>query len=488
MKTSEQILYAKFRPVGMEALLTNLGAGLIESDLPSAMACLYAAYDMDPANEDTRITLSAGLDLLHGAEREMIGLLEGINRYQAYFNTGLALLRLHEYQEALQLTNRAISMARAEGAPLGGYLLQRGSIEAHMLRYQDAIASYTDAMECPDVRDSKYYLGMATLARSGLYSQTGQWDLALAGLEDRIGFYSGNNDGRLSKVARWDGRRDLRDKTICIWMEQGLGDQIQYIRLIPWIKRELGPRHITVACSHQLMRLFHAVPGVDRILPDSRDPVVGDYDEIVAVLEFQKYRHEHGIKDVMGYAEGHAPYLKAMFAPNMGWRMPKKGEEFRIAIAWRGNPKHMNDWNRSMYTLKYLDFLAANLSGFDVEWVSAQMYPESDTGYLDGFNHPILKVGNLLGDMHDTVLALDEVDLVLSVDTSIAHLCGASGKRCYVMLPYAPDWRWDNPVPLYGNHLKVFRQKKPGDWYGVMTEIAEELSVELEAKQRESTR
>jgi hypothetical protein len=166
------------------------------------------------------------------------------------------------------------------------------------------------------------------------------------------------------------------------------------------------------------------------------------------------------------------PYLSADEAKVAEWRArlgPSRGR--RIGLAWSGNPEHKNDRNRSIA----LEALAPVL-GLEAEFISVQKEVRpSDQATLDTYG--IRHYGAVLQDFEDTAALLMSMDLVITVDTAIAHLAGALGRPVWVLLPYVPDWRWllqREDSPWYPT-ARLFSQSAPGDWGGVLQRVAEEL-------------
>jgi hypothetical protein len=145
----------------------------------------------------------------------------------------------------------------------------------------------------------------------------------------------------------------------------------------------------------------------------------------------------------------------------------------RIGLAWSGNPHHQNDHNRSLLLKDILPFLPNQF-----EYISLQKeVREVDKLTLDSNPH-ILNFAGYLNDFLDTAALIDSLDLVISVDTSVAHLSGAFGKKTLLLLPYVPDWRWlldrdDSPWYL---SMKLYRQAFIGDWNSVLGSVKLDLS------------
>jgi tetratricopeptide (TPR) repeat protein len=147
----------------------------------------------------------------------------------------------------------------------------------------------------------------------------------------------------------------------------------------------------------------------------------------------------------------------------------------RIGIAWAGRPTHNNDINRSMALAEFAPIAALD----KVALVSLQKGAET-AAIADYFGRaPLLNLGTEINDFLDTMSIIETLDIVVTVDTSVAHLAGAMGKPVWVLLPYAPDWRWlleREDSPWYPT-VRLFRQARPGDWAGVLRRVAEALAT-----------
>jgi hypothetical protein len=164
-------------------------------------------------------------------------------------------------------------------------------------------------------------------------------------------------------------------------------------------------------------------------------------------------------------------YLKASPTDIAVWQQKLPQKRRRIGVVWGGNPDHPNDHNRSLPL--------ARLQGLwrpDDAWISLQKdVREADRPLLEAFD--ILDPSAELKDFADTAALISALDLVISVDTSVAHLAGALGKPCWVMLPFTPDFRWllDREDSPWYPKMRLFRQQRPGDWEGVLEKLGAAL-------------
>jgi len=225
----------------------------------------------------------------------------------------------------------------------------------------------------------------------------------------------------------WDG--PLMGRRLLVWCEQGLGDEIQIVRFIPRL-RELGASKITLACSPSAVRAFQQV-GADLVISREGHISIPKHDYWVMAWSLP-HRLGLTLDDISG-----APYLKAAPLGPGG-----------IGLVERGNPKNHIDRDRSI---------------------------------PDGLLQSAVPQGRLLkadGDIYDSLCRVAALDLLITVDTSWAHMAGALGVPCWLLLPSRGlDWRWmrgRSDTPWYDS-LRLFRQRTPGDWQGVLREVAAEL-------------
>lgn len=262
---------------------------------------------------------------------------------------------------------------------------------------------------------------------------------------------------------RWDGT-DPAGQTVLVRAEQGLGDAIQFARYLPLI-RDRGANPI-LACAAPLVPLIQSLPGVCAV--SSSDPLPPHdawIDQLSLPLVFGTTLHT---------IPGTAAYLSADPARVQAWRTrlatqrPQQPERQRtIGIAFAGNPSHPADRRRSIPPN-----LAEKLT--DIPGLKFVNLQHGQSAVSLGLPDLIL----WMTDYAETAALIDTLDLVITVDTSVAHLAGALGKPVWIMLPHAPDWRWllqRSDSPWYRS-ARLFRQPTAGDWTSVLTDVMGELS------------
>ena len=268
---------------------------------------------------------------------------------------------------------------------------------------------------------------------------------------------------------QWDGRK--LDGTLALVADQGFGDVIQFSRFIPWAQT-ICPALVVASARDMHPVLRQVLPGVTLI------------DRWENAPPFAAWCPLSGLPRLFGVrANNIPPPLPLRAAPDRlaSWRARIDGitppGHRRIGVTWAGRPTHNNDFNRSL-RLAELAPLAA-LDG--VVLLALQKGPGQAqvSGYFG--RAPLLNLGPELHDYDDTMAVMECLDLLVTVDTSVAHLAGAMGRPAEMMVPFAPDWRWlldRSDTPWYPS-LTLHRQQRPGDWTGVVAAIARRLAARL---------
>jgi hypothetical protein len=279
----------------------------------------------------------------------------------------------------------------------------------------------------------------------------------------------------------WDGS-PLAGRTILLHAEQGLGDTIHFVRYAPLVKQYGG--YVIVECQEPLVPLLSTCPGVDQsIAKDSPLPWFDVHAPLLTLPAILGTR--------LDTIPAKVPYLFADPDLVETWRQaidrvepplttPPSADspltQTKVGIAWQGNPAFPNDRRRSI-GLALFEPLARLKN---VRLFSLQKGPGTDQLAAAAESFPIYDLGSRFRTFQDTAGALLNLDLVISVDSAVAHCGGALGVPTWVLLPYAPDWRWllnRKDSPWYPT-VRLFRQAKPGDWKSVVERLVGEL-VEL---------
>lgn len=374
----------------------------------------------------------------------------------ARYNLGLAVSKRGDYALAEENYRHALRInPRNHDAlnNLGNALREQG-------RFADSLASYEQALALkPDLAQARKNRGMAWL-------RMGQWDRGWAEYEWRWRCEDSPPHGFQQPL--WDGS-SLAGRTILLHTEQGLGDAIQFIRYAPLVKQRGGT--VILECQPALAPLFSPAAGIDQLVP--RGEKLPPYDVYAPLLSLP---HLLGAHDPA--AVGQSPYLAADPALVDEWRQELSSIPGRkIGINWQGNPQHAKDAQRSLPLAHFLPL--AEIPG--VRLISLQKNVGSEQLQQLSSPEAVLDLGPLLDNEHgafvDTAAVLASLDLLITSDTAVAHLAGALGARVWVVLPFSPDWRWllDRADSPWYPTMRLFRQRKPGDWPEVFGRIAKEL-------------
>jgi tetratricopeptide (TPR) repeat protein/ADP-heptose:LPS heptosyltransferase len=406
-----------------------------------------------------------------------------------YYNRGIALFELARYAKALTSYDQALALGFNGAAVYGNRAKALGALEltadavrdfdtaialkpdyaeAHNNRgnalwtlgqHQAAIDAYRQALALdPGLADAHWNLGLALL-------RTGRFDEGLPHYEWRN---RRNNPVAIRALIqpRWTGAEDLAGKTLFVFWEQGLGDTINFARYL----KPLAARGASIVFSvpESLRSLLSQLDPNIQIIGPAETPARFDYQIPVMSLALASRTNLQSIPSSPGY-------LAADPALSAAWkaRLPVNGRP-SIGLAWSGNPQMEDDRNRSTRLESFLPLLSANRN-----WISVQKEVREVDAALLRDTPAIRQVGDRLRDFADTAALIDALDLVVTVDTSVAHLAGALGKPAWILLCHNPDWRWlrdRDDSPWYPS-ARLFRQAKPGDWAGVIARVVTEMQA-----------
>jgi tetratricopeptide (TPR) repeat protein len=332
-------------------------------------------------------------------------------------------------------------------------VLMRGADRAAMIRH------YGRALELdPASAGGHYNLALAYLRqgryREGWIHHEYRWDFCELKLRRR-GFVA----------PQWEGE-PLHGETILLHAEQGLGDTLQFVRYAPLVAERGG--RVILEVQPRLTRLLRGLPGVHQVV--TRGEPLPEFAWQCPLMSLPL-----AFGTTMDTIPLCIPYLRADAAETQAMRERWAGEGLRVGVAWAGNPQHRSDEQRSMPLRALLPL--ADVPG--IQWVSLQKGPACAQMQALIGQFPLLDASSSCRDFAETAALAATLDLVLSVDTSLAHLAGAMGLPLWIALPRLADWRWMEE----GEHCawyptaKLFRQTKDGDWTGPVQSMADELRI-----------
>jgi len=372
---------------------------------------------------------------------------------EAYNNRGNAELELNRLTEALVDYERALALK----PDFADALVNRGNVLHHLGREHEAIASFDRAIALsPQLAEAHWNKGLTCLA-------FGDFERGFQGYEWR---WKRDSELKPRNFAQpqWRGE-DLHGRTILLHAEQGFGDTIQFIRYLPMVIAKGG--RVVLEISDDLRPLIGRVDGVIALV--RRGETLPPFDLHCPLMSLPIT-----FGTTLDTIPAPIPYLSAPADRIELWRARFTGMKTpRIGLVWSGKPTHKNDHNRSIP----LVLLSPLFMQRGVTFVSLQKdYRDSDRAPLA--NTPLLRLDTTLLNFADTAAAIAMLDLVIAVDTAVAHLAGAMGKPLWLLLPAIGDWRWLTgraDSPWYPS-ARLFRQPQIGDWQSAIAEVSRELA------------
>jgi tetratricopeptide (TPR) repeat protein len=375
-------------------------------------------------------------------------------------NRGVTLHKLGRLDESLASYDHALAI-RPDYAEA---FTNRGVTLHDLMRFDEALASYDRALILrPDCADTHFFEGLSKLL-------TGDFSRGWIEYEWRRNRSTGFSKRDFPQPL-WLGREEIAGKTILLHSEQGFGDTIQFCRYAPLVAAR-GAR-VIVEVEQPLQDLLTSLAGATQII--ARGSALPDFDFHCPLLSLPL-----AFDTRLETIPSSTPYLRSPMQnpPDRNTRL-ETGPRPRIGLAWSGNAEHTRDRERSIRLRTLLPLL-------DVEatFVSLQKQVRAaDTETLKECGN-ILHFGDELEDFSHTAALMSQLDLVISVDTSIAHLAGALGKPVWVLLTYVPDWRWlldRDDSPWYPT-ARLFRQNNFRDWDYVIARVRDALVKFVESK------
>ena len=380
---------------------------------------------------------------------------------EALVGRGALLLDLGRLEEALASCDRALAIRPDYAEALN----IRGVVLHGLGRLDAALASFARALAIrPDYADAHWSEALCRLL-------AGDFAAGWAKYEWRWRTRLHADAGQTFAQPPWLGEPEVAGKTVLLHAEQGFGDTIQFCRYATLLA-ERGAR-VVLQVQPELKSLLVALAGVHVVL--ARGEPLPDFDFHCPLLSLPL-----AFGTTLGTIPSRIPYLAPRPAPVERWRARlAAARPPRIGIAWSGNAQHRNDRHRSiglglfarlLYVGGTLVSLQKELRDGDRQWLAA--HPE------------VLHAGDDLSDFADTAVLISLLDVVISVDTVVAHLAGAMGKPVWILLPaLGVDWRWllgREDSPWYPS-ARLFRQPAVGDWDSVMERVASELRLRFGA-------
>lgn len=423
--------------------------------LPEAQLAYEAVLVGNPSHAQARNNLALIAESTGQTQQALAhyqqALLSAPDAPEILSNYANVLNKLRREDEAEPLLQKALRLA-PDSAPNHTNL---GVLYANMGRLEEAENCFKQALQL----QPEYALPRLNLSYTQL--KQGNFREGWANHEARYSPDLPDNGIPFPEISapQWQGE-PLEGKHLLVWMEQGYGDTIQFVRYLEQLKKR-WQLTITLICREPMLALLQTLDSADFVYTADQAPAEG-YDYWVFPLSLPLLCGTFAEHDI----PVDLPYLAVPSGRMESWRGILPDDKVKVGLAWRGNPKHLNDENRSIPP----ELLATLLDTPGTCFVSVQ----------PGMTyHGLYPLPKPLHDFADTAALIAQLDRVICVDTAVAHLAGALGKPCWVLLPYyRTDWRWlqgREDTPWYPGVMRLFRQGADECWEPVITQVAEKL-------------
>ena len=375
---------------------------------------------------------------------------------ESYYNRGNVLHKLKRLEEALSSYDKSISLHEDYAEAYSN----RGTVLEELKRLDEALSSYEKAISINKDYAEAYWNS------SICYLLAGNFNEGWARYEWRWQSKSISKTAGIRKFSQplWLGTEVLKDQTIFLYAEQGLGDTIQFSRYVSLVAG-LGAK-VVLEVQPSLVKLLSYLEGISQII--SKGDKLPNFDYQCPLMSLPlAFKTE--LKTIPSVSKNISTDEKKVEK----WQaiLGEKTKP-RVGIVWSGAVNHKNDLQRSLKLSQLITHLPS-----DYEYLSLQKEISDVDKEVLIECCKIKHFGDDLKDFTDTAALCELIDIVISVDTSVAHLAGTLGKNTWILLPYSPDWRWlldRNDSPWYSS-VKLYRQEKINDWESVLVNIESDL-------------
>ena len=389
------------------------------------------------------------------------------DNFHLLFNLALANKNLNHNRDAINLYERALKIDPSSYQAWFN-LAHLYSVEAET---KNAVSALNVCKKLrPKDNDTEYFLSLALM-------RTKDYDKGLKYFETRlcketaVALQMKTYPNKARKDNLWKGE-NIKNKTLLVYYEAGFGDAIMFARYLPLVKRKC--KKLILFIQKPLAPLFEANPhlGIDQIIDRYIPESMIDFDVHCPMLSLPYLLGLKG-NDVFAYPEGYLTIDKAAVEASRNKYFDN--DKIKIGIKWQGNTYY--DTDRVIPTEAFYPLI-------DIK--NTQMYSfqtfEGSEEVEKLISKGVIAIGKDLGKFAQTASCIANLNLVICNDTSLAHLAGAMGVPCWVLLPYEVNWRWHTDLSVcdWYDNLKLFRQPKAGDWDSVFSTVKAEIEHILE--------
>jgi len=322
----------------------------------------------------------------------------------------------------------------------------------------EAIVAFKQAIKIRPMWDEAHWVLGVSLLKVGSF-RTGFCEYEWRKKRQRV---KGYHDYFLRKP-EWQGEI-FSGKKLLVYAEQGLGDLLQFVRYLPMVKARGGS--VALLGRTPLDRLFASAVGVDELVENEQS--IEDFDLAIALLSLPTI-----FGTTLNTIPATIPYLQVEEDIIAKWQPCMDDRSFKIGLVWAGKTTSDALGGRSMTFSQFEPLVTVP----GVTFYSLQKGEGEEQAEFPPTGMQFRHISDKIHDFADTAGAIANLDLVISIDTSVVHLAGAMGKEVWVLLPYNAEWRWllDKEESPWYPTMRLFRQKKQGNWSGVMDDVVKEL-------------
>lgn len=386
--------------------------------------------------------------------------------FSLMFNLALAFKNLKQNKKAIFYYDKALKI---DPTSYQGWfnMAHLYSIEG---QYKNAVSALKICKKIkPKDRETDYFLSLA-------YMQTKDYDKGLKLFENRlcretaIAIQNKTYPNLVNNKTIWKGE-SIKNKTIFVYYEAGFGDTIMFSRYLPLLKKKC--KKVIFYPQKQLVPLFvESNLGVDEIIEGFIPEQNLSFDVHAPLLSLPyllKLKGDNVFQSPEGYIRANKELTQEFKEKYFN------NDKLKIGIKWQGNTYY--DLDRVIPTEAFSPLIETN----NTQFYSFQTFEGSKELEKLTSKYNIIDIGSELIDFGQTASALENLDLVICNDTSLAHLAGAMGKPCFILLPYEVNWRWHSDLSKcdWYDSIKLFRQKSPGDWNSVFEEVKNILEKKI---------
>lgn len=438
-------------------------------DYQAAIEFFQQASAVSPDNPDIYNNVALSYACLQKFEEAVVNLSKAVDLKPSYVyinNLALQYRQLQRYEDCIELFRTALESQ--EAPPVWDNL---GNVYGELKDLTRAERCFHRALEL----DPRYVPAHVDLAFT--YFLEKNWARGFAEYEYRFDHFPQLDHYKRAydQKKRWTGT-DPTDKTFILYGEQGMGDSIQFARYAKFLKQR-GAARVMVHAPDATVPIMERIEGIDKVF-------IGDISKDIELPEHDYHCSLMSLPHLLQQFEiDGKPYLKSV--ATLGFEDYKN--TFNIGLVWAGSPAHPNDEARSIYlrTFKPL-YETEGIKLFSLQLnYDKRCYTTTKKiiDFCEGCdNMRLVNMATMIQSFEDTATIISGLDLVICVDTALAHLAGAMGVPCWVLIPFNPDWRWglEGETTEWYDSLRLFRQTTPGDWDSVIERVKHEVLLQIE--------